>query len=192
MFDTQPDARTRIRWTINALFVRQHAMLAALTSINNSVRLDELANLVDRHVNATRVQLQRLQCVGAIIKTDLTDIDGAMAVDDLKKFAHDMARGMLDDCVDYAAVEALSHLAVIEHGLYNYARVMSEQLHENEIATLLRACEDEEETFIHRLSDIATLLNLGGTSTTDAPDKWLCKCDDMAGDNASQIGDYKQ
>jgi ferritin-like metal-binding protein YciE len=163
MLNTEPDTRTRVKWTLHALLVRQHAMLAALISVKNAVQCDDLRHLIERHIKDTRTQLQRLQYVCKLMQIDLAHIDGTIAVNDMQKFAHEMAQGMLDNRVDLSVIEALSRLAVVEHGLYHYARTIAGHLREHEVATLLGASEAEEEHFIHRLSDVATVLHLSDT-----------------------------
>lgn len=149
------DLLTRVRWTVHALYVRQHAMVAILSSVHHRVEDAELADLLARHLGETRVQIRRLRCVGQVLEVDFSNVDDMQTLSDLKDFAHDLAQGLLHGSVDVVAIRALMNLAVVEHGLYSYARTVCQDMAEWEIAGLLLASEEEEARFVEDLHAVA-------------------------------------
>ena len=146
------DSRTRVRWTIHALHVRQHAMLAVLSSVRHRVSDSQLADLVIRHIHETHLHIRRLRCVGQLMSIDFVEADDSQTLNELDCFARQLANGMLNGDVDSVAVRSLTRLAVVEHGLYCYTRNVCQELREFEIAALMLASEEEESHFIDQLT----------------------------------------
>ncbi len=155
------DLMTRVRWTVQALYVRQHAIVAVLSSVMPRVDDGDLSDVLRRHLGETRVQIRRLRCVGQILELDFADLDDLQTLDELRSFAHDLAQGLLHGSIDAVAIKALMKLAVVEHGLYSYARTVCQDTAEWEIAGLLLASEEEEERFVADLSALAERESLG-------------------------------
>ena len=155
------DLMTRVKWTVHALYVRQHAMVAVLSSVQHRVEDADLAELINRHLGETRVQIRRLRCVGQVLDVDFSQVDDLQTLADLREFAHELAQGLLHGSVDAVAGKALMNLAVVEHGLYSYARSVCQDMAEWEIAGLLLASEEEEERFVEDLSTLTGHENPG-------------------------------
>lgn len=155
------DLMTRVRWTAHALYVRQHAMVAVLSSVRHRVEDPDLADLLTQHLGETRIQIRRLRIVGQVLDVDFSQVDDIQTLADLRDFAHDLAQGLLNGSVDSVATKALINLAIVEHGLYSYARTVCQDLAEWEIAGLLLASEEEEERFVEDLHALTGHDNAG-------------------------------